>query len=285
MKTYEIISELVSQTFDIPVYIYQNYSIVFSTPVQDSICYPPYRNIHELLSHDSLVNFTEQHACFCKLLYDDNPEITFVLGPVSSLPYDAGSLSAMHRDYMVPKDKRDSFNEFFQQIPSMTYIDFFHILRVVNFMINRNKIPLDAFLKNFYAKNSHDVRGIQDKDLSSILEKKEFDIENNSYEIEKELLSLIESGNIEGMKNFISHLPQYHAGTVAGNALRIQKNYFISSFTLATRTAIRAGVPTNDAYHLSDLYIKKVETLTSMNTVNQLFLIAMFDITALVKKT
>ena len=284
MEIYRTIAELTNQTFQIPIYIYCGAVLEYSLPVQDPVCHPPIQYIKKLLDQESLLLFTDEHACFCKIRCKDTPDITLVLGPVSSLSCDSSSLVLLHKEYIVPMDKRQVFDDFFRKIPVMTHIDFFYILRIVYFMINKEVLATDLFMRDLYCLSTSEMEEMHNEQVLAVYEKREFSFENNSYEIEKQFLALVESGDIEGIKNFASSLPQYHAGTVAGNALRMQKNYFIATYTLAVRAAIRAGVPTADAYQLSDLYINKMESMNSMNSVNRLFLNAVIDITALVKK-
>lgn len=283
MNSYMTIARLAYQTFQIPVYVYQKGTVLFALPNQDEICYPPARDVENILKQENLTYFTEHHTCFSKLPCKTEPDIVFILGPVSSLPYTSKTLEQMHRKYTVISDKTESFDEFFRQIPVMTHIDFFYILRLLFYMINAEEITLDSFLGELFSGNSSDGQSLRDEYAASISQQKESEKPNNSYEIENMILTLVENGDVEGMKRFISNVPQLHAGAVAHDALRMQKNYFISSCTLATRTAIRAGVPTTDAFHLSDLYIKKLETLNSMNAVNQLSANALLDITTLVQ--
>lgn len=284
MDSYKTIANLTYQTFRIPVYIYQSGALSLSVPLQEEICCPPVHIAAKILDQKNLTYFTDYHICFCKLPCICEPDIIFILGPISSLPYNVKTLGELHRDYVIAADKRELFDEFFRRIPTMTYIDFFHILRVVYYMINSEEIPLDSFLKEIYAGDSPEGQSLRSDHTASLYQQKESDVQNNSYEIEKLILTLVENGDTEGMKNFIANVPQYHAGTVAGDVLRMQKNYFISTYTLATRTAIKAGLSTADAYQLSDLYISRLELLNSMSAVNQLFANAMLDISTLVQK-
>ena len=284
MDSYRTIANLSYQTFRIPVYLYKSGVLILSVPAQDKICHPPVHIKDKILGQENLTCITDYHICFGKLPCISEPDIAFVLGPISSLPYNTKTLRTLHRDYVVPTEKRELFDAFFSHIPTMTYIDFSHILRIVYYMINSKEIALDSFLKELYMGDSPDIQSLRGDHTVSLYQQKESDVQNNSYEIEKLILSFVENGDMEGMKNFISNVPQYHAGTVAADVLRMQKNYFISTYTLATRAAIKAGLPTADAYQLSDLYISRLELLNSMNAVNQLFANAMLDITALVHK-
>lgn len=284
MDSYKTIANLTYQTFQIPVYVCCSGQISLCCPEQDCVCRPPDHMVKELMEQEYLTYFTGYHTCFCKLPCQEDPEILFLLGPVSSLPYTPEVLNRMHRDYIVPTENRTAFDDFFRRIPVMTYIDFFHISRVVYYMLNAREIPLDTFLQEIYAADSQEQKDLRGEHAAQVYLQKESKIQNNSYEVERLILTLVENGDVEGMKRFISNVPQYHAGTVAQDALRMQKNYFISTCTLATRTAIRAGISTTEAYQLSDLYISRLEALTTINAINQLFTNAFLDITTLVQR-
>lgn len=284
MNSLMTIARLTFQTFRIPVYVYHSGNLSLSFPQQEKICHPPVHIVKKITGQEYLTCFTDYHTCFCKLPCMRKPDMLFILGPVSSLPYSSETLKQMHRDYVVAADKRELFNDFFRQIPTMTHIDFFHILRVVYYMLNSVEIPLDSFLQEIYVQDSAGDKNLRSEHASQIYRQKTSETENNSYEVEKLILTLVENGDTEGMRHFISNVPPYHAGIVANDVLRMQKNYFISTYTLATRAAIKAGLPTADAFQLSDLYISRLETFSTMNAVNQLFASAMLDITALVQK-
>ena len=98
-------------------------------------------------------------------------------------------------------------------------------------------------------------------------------------ELEHLLLSIVKTGDVEGMRKFTNAAPRYQAGGLAETPLRLQKNYFISTITVVTRTAIEGGLPEEQAFRFSDLYIMKAETLSDLRSVNTLFLQALNDIT------
>lgn len=284
MESYYSLAELIYHIFRVPIYFYLEDSIIKSYPSQDAICFPPTQIINNFRERKLTVLFTEQSTCFCQIACKENPDLYFLFGPVSSTFYTAQTLNVMHKEYVVSADKRELFDEFFRQIPVMTYLDFFHIMRAANYMFNHEIICLDPFLNDFYVSNS--LNGTKDyREQTSILYQKKDNLpENNSYEIENKIMKFVELGDINGIKDYLKNMPAYRGGIIANNSLRLYKNYFISTITLATRTAIQSGVPTAESYHLSDLYINKMETLNSLTNVNQLFTNALFDITAIVRR-
>lgn len=102
---------------------------------------------------------------------------------------------------------------------------------------------------------------------------------NNSMELESMLLTIIKTGNVDGIRKFVHAVPRYQAGVVANTPIRLQKNYFISTITLATRAAIAGGLSAEQAFRLSDIYITKAESLSDLQTIQTLYLQSLTDLT------
>lgn len=86
---------------------------------------------------------------------------------------------------------------------------------------------------------------------------------HNSYQIEKDLLSIVQSGDMSKMDSFVESLPYFTSGMLSKNSLGQTKNMFIVSTTLISRAAIKEGMNIDDALSLSDFYIQKADTLQS----------------------
>lgn len=61
-----------------------------------------------------------------------------------------------------------------------------------------------------------------------------------------------------------------HTGKVSVDKLRNQKYLFVAAVTMASRTAISAGMQTERALNASDLYIQKMDMLSSVEEVIEL---------------
>ncbi len=70
----------------------------------------------------------------------------------------------------------------------------------------------------------------------------------------------------EGIKMFSSNLP----GHISDDPLRNYKYLFVASVTLASRSAIAGGMDAERAYNISDLYILKMDTLSTVDEVKAL---------------
>lgn len=96
-----------------------------------------------------------------------------------------------------------------------------------------------------------------------------YGVQHNSFEIEMKILHAIENGRKDDLLALLLHVPSSNAasGITAPDHLRIIKNTFISSATLTSRAAVRAGLDYEFALTLSDSYISKVEGLKNESEI------------------
>ncbi|MBO4422984.1 MAG: helix-turn-helix domain-containing protein [Clostridia bacterium] len=83
--------------------------------------------------------------------------------------------------------------------------------------------------------------------------------QHNTYDLEQLLLNMISKGDTAALREWVSSAPAVRGGIIAPEQLRQRKNTFIVTATLASRAAIRGGMAQDDAFSLSDEYIKKCE--------------------------
>lgn len=81
---------------------------------------------------------------------------------------------------------------------------------------------------------------------------------------------LIRMGDINAGEEHRRMLLSGHTGKVSVDKLRNQKYLFVAAVTMASRTAISAGMQTERALNASDLYIQKMDMLSSVEEVIEL---------------
>ncbi len=147
-----------------------------------------------------------------------------------------------------------------------------------------SKEKLAAFFPDTTVSDTFDPEPAKSKHTENLYQKKEYEYRNNSYEVENYLLNMVKRGDVEGVEDFINSIPAYHAGTVANDILRMNKNYIITTISLVTRAAIESGIPKAEAFALSDLYITKLEGLSSLSMIDSLTSEMVLDFTNRVKE-
>lgn len=93
---------------------------------------------------------------------------------------------------------------------------------------------------------------------------------HQSYAWEQLVGAYIQEGRPDVIRNLFTAPPTIEAGKMSYNALRQSKNAGICAATLASRQAISGGMTSTEAFHLSDLYIQKIERLTDFLSVEKL---------------
>ena len=275
------VCDLLYQSLRIPVYLYQG-DVLQYTPVAEPFVVPPYLYIHQLLSQRKSIFYTSYGACFARLDADDNDSMHLVLGPVTSIRPEDPIFYEMYRDYAISSDQRDAFRNYHLQIPAMTHLEFYYHLLTVFYMITGRRISITDLIPE---PTDADTFQARQKQVERMFQQKEELSYNNSIELENTLLAIIKTGNVDGIHKFVRAVPRYQAGVVANTPIRLLKNYFISTITLATRAAIAGGLSAEQAFRLSDIYITKAESLSDLQSIQTLYLQSLTDLTIQVYAT
>ena len=93
---------------------------------------------------------------------------------------------------------------------------------------------------------------------------------HNTLALEEALMGIVRKGDTAALKSWLGSAPAVRGGTIAGDQLRQLRNMFIVTATLASRAAIRGGMSVDDAFQMSDGYIRRVELLTDSARITNL---------------
>lgn len=105
-----------------------------------------------------------------------------------------------------------------------------------------------------------------------------------SIDTEHSLYSLVSSGDIEGLTARSPSLQKKGLGTLSKNELHNILYHFIVNTANCARACIAHGMNTDTAYTLSDLYIQKADTATSIEELEEINYHMMFDYTNRMKE-
>ena len=98
-----------------------------------------------------------------------------------------------------------------------------------------------------------------------------------STDFEAALCDAIEMGNRAMLERRLFAPHSGHVGRMSMSDLRQEKYSFICLATLATRAAIRGGLPSETAFSLSDLYCQRVDLLTDISSIQNLVFTMLTD--------
>ena len=261
----------------IPIYLYSGNELLVSFPPNQRTTLPPASYLDALMQNKRsfgycITGFYSYYGCISPSGSNEH----IVIGPVSYLPYSADLLHQMHKEFPVSPEETAEFNDFFCQIPLINAEQFFHILDLAHYSLTGKPagprgVPtvsptrLQQTINENYFADSYIFT--------------DSGIQNTSYETERNILPLVEQGDMEGLRSYLAKAISPNLGVMANNNLRQAKNAFIVLLTLVSRAALRGGLSPANAYKLSDTYIQQMERLTDMDAIGQLSYHAMMDFT------
>ncbi len=108
--------------------------------------------------------------------------------------------------------------------------------------------------------------------------------EHNTYDIEQLLLRIVRKGDTAALREWVATAPAVRGGVVAREPLRQRKNLFIVTVTLTSRAAIQGGMQIDDAFTLSDSYIRQCELLSLPERIANLQYRMLMDYTERVER-
>ncbi len=281
-ETQDFITNLYAFTF-LPIFYYQNNRLAFCIPTTAIDYEPPlmYRNAFFAFPHKVSYQMTDFGALY-GYIKDVPRNGYYIIGPCTSVPYEASVLFSMRREFNVPEIASINFNDFIKEIPRKTLADFLAQLRFIGYCCNAEaETPHDLMVEDIQEENAH----LEHNFIEMHIHDKEDMRENNSLEIEKKLLSYVETGDVENLKNFMYSAFNIDVGTMANTSLRNSKNSMIVSTALTCRAAIRGGLSSDLAFHLSDSYIQQFEVSNSLDSIQNLSRKMILDYTERVAQT
>ena len=99
---------------------------------------------------------------------------------------------------------------------------------------------------------------------------REESISHLSYERENAFFQSIQDGNAEEMQRLYKPFDSNDMGRLSANPLRNLQYHLIITVALITRTCIEGGMEMEEAYNLSDIYIRSIDNCASEEDVQML---------------
>ena len=210
---------------------------------------------------------------------------TIIMGPVGRCNLNKQE----ERDYAfllgIPYSKFKQLLRDMNTIPVISLENFLHILLLINFYLNGERLDLSAlplYNKIVEFGNENALEEYQSILYNEPMEEaKTF---HNSLEYEKQMLTYITAGDVDGLSAYFMRNPHGGVGKVAKHYLRQGKNIFITVVTLVSRAAIDGGLSEEEAMTLSDYYIQYCEDLFDVKTISALQYHMIMDFTSRVNK-
>jgi len=118
----------------------------------------------------------------------------------------------------------------------------------------------------------------------SVFERREEQWAHVTYHSELDLLEIIKRGDVESISDSLRDLFPAHNGHLSDDPHRQAIYEFVASITLVTRFSVEGGVTTEQAYTLSDAYIKSADKSKGVSEVHALYRKMLIDFAMLVRR-
>lgn len=258
-ENFDYILNSIANISALPIRLYENnkminYYSIISFPIDPISLYE-----EEILKiNQNIYCYHAPHFFFYGLVNVKNYKI--IIGPVC-ISLRESNIKDLSYDLNLSLSSYEQFSNAIKMTTSMPFTTFLQMILLINFVLNGEKKDLSSFYEFKIPEEK-----VEDYPTFSI-EKYHY----NSYEIEKQLLNIVESGNVEALKVFAKNIATVRAGTIGKTPISNIKNLFIVTATLVARSAIKAGVDIEDALSTSDALIIKLDLLNSIDEVTNLY--------------
>ncbi len=196
-------------------------------------------------------------------------EYKLVIGPTRQTEPSETDIRELAFEIDIPPENVVKFIMGMKSIVTMPFESVVQMLCVINFALNGDKLNVGDIT----------IRDEQQRELVKTLVKRRSDevfgnIENvssepthNTYDIERRVADIVSDGNTDALKEWVLSAPAVRGGVLASEQLRQVKNTFIVTATVVSRAAVRGGMTVEDAFSLSDDFIRKCELLSFPDAV------------------
>lgn len=202
------------------------------------------------------------------------PELFVMIGLVSPYPRSKNDVLRMGVVAVSPEHLQH-FCSIMQQLPLMSLEQVRDLMLLLSAFLCEEPVQEKDILFVDNAGIGASSLSTLDHAIFSQREEAQFHV---SSEYETELCDAIAAGNREQLERRLLSPVQGRVGKMSTDELRQEKYSFVCLATLASRAAIRGGLPEETAYNLSDIYCQRADLKTDVSSVQQLVFSMLSDL-------
>ena len=210
-------------------------------------------------------------------------DIMIVVGPTSQIMANDQKMKEIAFESDVPPEDIGAFVEGMNAIRRLPVEKLLQILCAVNYFLNGSE-TLELSDLAIRESVQEELKSKTEQKRTSKIYEEIGNNQHNTLNIEEAITRIVRKGDTVALKRWLSTAPAVHGGTLAGDQLRHMQNLFIVTATLVSRAAIRGGMHEDDAFSLSDAYIRRAELLTDHDSILNLQYHMLLEFTEQVEK-
>ena len=281
-ETLRYICTMIGNLSGVPIRIYKNRGLIFSHSVVwlpvDPICLCE-DEILDIRSH--IGYYTAQFFYSYGIVnYED---YSIISGPTRLTSARVQELRELAFLAGVPSEETEAFVSGMRSVISLPLESLLQMLLSVNFFLNEEMLEItDLTIREDEQQMYNAQLGREQAEHryeQDLLDPAAQEV-HNTYRTEQTLLDLIEKGDVGALDEWLKDAPAVRPGSIAPDQLRQVKNTLIVTATLASRAAVRGGMDVEDAFSLSDAYIRKCELLQTPDRIINLQYHMVLDFTS-----
>lgn len=196
-------------------------------------------------------------------------DVRLIVGPTAQITASEQSLHELAFLCDVPKEDVPVFVDGMKSIITMPLESLLMMLCPINYILNGEELELKDITIGRDEQEAIKKR-VEKRRTEKVYEMERPQALHNTLALEEALMDIIRKGDTAALQGWVDTAPAIRGGVLAADQLRQLKNTFIVTATLASRSAIRGGMDTEDAFSLSDAYIRRCESLTSQGQIMNL---------------
>ena len=187
---------------------------------------------------------------------------SLLCGPLITKLLTDGEIARRIRALRLPLNKRDEVSAHWKSLPQLTEDNYFYAGKLLERLFSGGEqmpAPVPELMPDMgkpFFDQTYENRMAQ--------------FQHPPYFLEQEEVRLIRHGDRENALKVLSEINRLKRATLARDPLRSLKNSLICSCTLFTRAAIQGGVPADEAFTLSDAFIRTIEEAQSLKPLGSL---------------
>ncbi|MBQ7599501.1 MAG: helix-turn-helix domain-containing protein [Clostridia bacterium] len=284
MIDYGYISGSLARFTEVPVRVFRDGEKLFSS-------FPPDMPKDPMEIYREQIFSLEGHvAYFCTPYFHyygvvNAGDIRIVAGPTAQIMADENTLRRLAFEADVPPDAVGDFVTGMNAVRRLPVETLLEMLCAVNHFLNNGEKLRISDLAISESRQKEFKRSAEGVRTTHVLgDRKAAQRKHNTLSIEEALMDIVREGNTVALRRWLDSAPAIESGTIADTQLRQMRNLLIVTATLASRAAIRGGMSEDDAFSMSDAYIRHAELLNSHDEILNLQYHMLLEFTEQVEK-
>ena len=209
-----------------------------------------------------------------------------ILGPTRILQEDSKNTELLLAMLDIRQEERENYLRLLRSAPIISGDRFAWLLASLMTALHGKAFPVEKIW--FQIRPESSQRAIQSEyaqlQLDAANDEDTRQTVAQSYAWEQLVISYVENGQTELLRELFSAPPKVQAGRIAYDGLRQIKNMGICTATGVSRAAIRGGLDPQLVFGMSDLYIQKLELMRDVSNVERLIQEMILDFSEQVEK-